>query len=167
MKGQLSHTYKTGLAIRDCDGRRTSLYQSWINMRQRCNNPNHPKYKRYGARGITVCKEWNDIANFQKWALANGWEEGLTIDRIDNDGNYEPSNCRWVSLSSNSRRKSTTKITPELAEEIRSRRNEDWYKLAEEYGCTHGNIWWIMHNLTHVAEGLCSKQLKAKKALAF
>jgi len=149
------------------DGKPNSLYNSWINMRQRCLNKNHPKFKRYGHRGIKICEEWSSIDGFAKWAMANGWEDGLTIDRIDNDGNYEPSNCRWVTLSSNSRRKSTTKITPEIAEEIRSRRSENWYKLADEYGCTHGNIWWIMHNFTHVKEGLCIEQIKARKALVF
>jgi hypothetical protein len=68
------------------------------NMKQRCNNPKHPSYDRYGARGITVCKEWDVRASapFVKWALANGYEEGLEIDRRDNDKGYSPDNCRWV-----------------------------------------------------------------------
>lgn len=155
--GNKNPNYKTGLAK---NGSRSSLYNSWCNMRQRCLNPKNPKFKRYGGRGITICDEWMDIRGFIDWANKNGWKQGMTIDRIDNNGNYCPENCRWVSVSENSRKKSTTKIDIIKAQEIRSRINEDWYKLAEEYGCTHGNIWFIMHNFTHVEDGKHSKMKK-------
>lgn len=121
-------------------------------MKQRCTNKKHPKYYRYGGRGIKVCAEWMNIEEFCAWALKNGWKQGLSIDRIDNNGNYCPENCRWISISENSRKKRTTKIDMITAQEIRSRINEDWHKLAKEYGCTHGNIWFIMKNLTHIQE---------------
>jgi hypothetical protein len=75
------------------------LYSIWRNMKQRCFNPKASKYEIYGGRGITVCKEWLEYLNFHNWAIQNGYSDELSIDRIDSDGNYEPSNCRWVSYS--------------------------------------------------------------------
>ncbi len=75
----------------------TRLYRIWKCMKTRCHNQNHQAYDRYGARGITVCDEWkDDFQAFYDWAMANGYEDHLTIDRKENDKGYSPDNCRWV-----------------------------------------------------------------------
>ena len=76
------------------------LFIVWQNMKARCYNKNHPRFKDWGARGISVCEEWkNDFMSFYNWALNNGYSSLLSIDRKENDGNYTPLNCRWVNKS--------------------------------------------------------------------
>lgn len=159
LAGERNPRYKTGLA-----GTR-GIYTSWQNMKQRCLNPKHPKYPRYGGRGIAICDEWLDILSFKAWAETSGFGPGMTIDRINGDGNYCPENCRWVSSSENSRKKRTTKLSLEQAEAIRVRiaHGESEYALAEEYGVVHGTIWFIQNRFTHLPDGECTKALKANR----
>lgn len=85
-------------------------YSHWVNMKTRCLNKNNVKYKNYGGRGITICDEWiNNFANFHYWALNNGFEEGLSLDRIDVNGNYEPNNCRWITMTEQAKNKRNNK----------------------------------------------------------
>jgi hypothetical protein len=78
---------------------KTRLYTIWKSMKARCNNPKCKEYKWYGARGIKVCTEWeSNFIAFYEWTKENGYNETLSLDRIDVNGNYEPSNCRWVTM---------------------------------------------------------------------
>lgn len=79
--------------------RNERLYRIYYGMMSRCNNKKYEAYKHYGARGIKVCSEWSGhFYDFEKWALSHGYDDALTLDRINNDGNYEPSNCRWTTM---------------------------------------------------------------------
>lgn len=101
-KGNLIHGY-----------RHTAIYDTWRHIRSRCNNPRDKAYANYGGRGIKVCPEWqNNPKAFCEWALASGWQKGLSLDRIDNDKGYSPDNCRWTTrLVQNNNRRCTPHIT--------------------------------------------------------
>lgn len=95
-----------------CVGGISPLYGRWACIKARCLNPNYHGYHRYGGRGITICQEWKSFQVFRDWAFSSGFRPELQIDRINNDGNYEPSNCRWVSPITNANNKRDSIIIP-------------------------------------------------------
>lgn len=121
----------------------TPIYRSWSAMRSRCRTENNPAYKNYGGRGITVCDEWlgeNGFINFYNWSIQNGYADGLTIDRIDNNGDYTPNNCRWITREEQQKNKrNNTIITCDGKSMIIS----DW---ARELGVNRSMISWRKRN---------------------
>ena len=109
------------------------LYYIWQGMKQRCFDVNNDRYLRYGGRGITVCEEWLTSNNFFNWALLNGYEENLTIDRIDNDGNYEPSNCKWSTIKEQCNNRSTNILVEYEGKEVTLKKLSEMLNIS--YGC--------------------------------
>ena len=90
--------------------RKTRIYRIWTKMNCRCYNSNSQYFKNYGGRGIIICDKWKDFENFYDWAMNNGYQDDLTIDRIDVNGNYEPSNCRWITRKAQNNNKTNNHI---------------------------------------------------------
>jgi len=120
MHGKLGSNYKHGHNPRN--GKPSLTYNSWRAMKDRCQNPNYEYYEYYGGRGVEVCERWQDFANF----LADMGErpEGLTLDRIDNDGNYEPGNCRWA----------TWKEQNQNRREVKNHKNQYLFIAMDSHG---------------------------------
>lgn len=114
--GTLTPNYKHG-------GKNTRLFGIWTGLHTRCNNSRVKCYEGYGGRGIKVCDEWRDFVSFRCWAVGNGYRDDLTIDRIDNDGNYEPSNCRWVTKAIQNRNKRNNRYLTAFGE---TKSMKDW-----------------------------------------
>lgn len=124
-------------------GYKTRLYTMWLNMKRRCYVETTNRYERYGGRGIKVHKNWFDFDNFRAWAEVNGYEDGLSIDRIDNDGNYAPGNVQFIPLSDQAR--SSRRGARYITYQGRTLRMFEWlkklkvqrhklYAYLEEYG---------------------------------
>lgn len=117
-------------------GTKDKLFRIWSYMKERCLNPHHKSWKRYGGRGIKVCDEWvSDYESFKNFALANGWREGLQIDRIDNDGNYEPNNVAFITPKENANKRGNNVYV-----EIRGCRMTV-AEAARKYGLCYQVVW--------------------------
>lgn len=119
-------------------GRCSPTYNTWQDMIDRCSDANDQAWGNYGGRGIRVCERWLTFANF----LADMGERapGMTIDRIDNDGNYEPGNCRWTTRVEQNRNTRAVKLSPEAAREIRASVGKTAAQLAREHNVSKAAI---------------------------
>lgn len=98
---------------------KSRIYKTWSDMIQRCYNKKEPSYKYCGSRGITVCPEWKkSFICFYKWAISNGYSDDLTLDRKDNGGNYNPVNCRWITMLEQERNKRNNRIIKKDGKEL-------------------------------------------------
>lgn len=108
LQKQAPYNMTHGLS-RDSNGKKTRLFRIWSGMKTRCLNKNNKTYQGYGGRGILICDEWMNFKNFHDWAHANGYHDVLTIERINNDGNYAPDNCTWIPLGEQALNRRNTK----------------------------------------------------------
>lgn len=124
------------------------LYNIWTGMRKRCNHPSYSRYSDYGGRGIQICEDWNSFANFERWALDNGYRDDLTIDRVNVNGDYEPNNCRWATWKQQqNNRRSTHFLT--MNNETHS--IEQWSKIVN---ISRSCISWRLHHGWSVNDAL-------------
>lgn len=129
-----THGFSTG-------GKLNPIYRAWLGMKARCSSKRPRDFKYYGGRGIKVCDEWvNDPVAFYNWSIANGWQEGLSLDRIDVNGNYEPSNCRWADVITQANNKTNT-IKVRYKGEILTSND-----INCRFGISRGSVTWA-HNL--------------------
>lgn len=130
----IAQTYKETFSTHKMS--KTKLFYIWSSMKARCNNPNKDHYDYYGGRGIKVCKEWNNsFESFYKWANSNGYKEGLSIERKDNDGDYKSTNCIWVPFKKQARNRRTTRLISFNSEE------KCLADLAEQYNINYKLLW--------------------------
>lgn len=117
----------------------TRLFNTWRSIKQRCYNPKNPAYKYYGARNIKMYDEWqSNYAIFRDWAIASGYNDNLTIDRIDVNGNYEPLNCRWITINEQQRNRRNNKPITYMGE---THCLTEWAEILKfPYGCLYSRL---------------------------
>ena len=142
------YTKSCGCLQREITGKRASkhnkygtrLHTVWRHMKERCNNPNSQDYHNYGGRGISYCSEWTEFNPFYEWATKNGYSDELTLDRIDVNGNYEPSNCRWADKKIQA---NNTRVNRRITINGVTKTMTEW---SDETGVKAGTIWWRHEN---------------------
>jgi len=126
------------------------LYEIWKNAKRRCYDKNNKRYEFYGGKGVAVCEEWkNDYLKFRDWAMSNGYQELLSIDRIDNDGNYEPGNCRWATVEEQMNNQSRNRM---LTYEGKTKTMSQWAKKLDiTYGAINHRVQrdWSMERIAN------------------
>lgn len=135
------------------------LYQIWYGIIERCTVPNSKNYKNYGARGISVCEEWKNPNIFFEWAFQNGYKDNLTIDRIENNGNYEPSNCRWSTMKTQQNNKRNNKKVCICGEE---KTISQW---CEIFGINRSTVFVRIHNGWDEIEAITTPTEKPKSVV--
>src|SRR3972149_4933329 len=131
----------------------TKIYVKWKNMKKRCLNSENKDYSDYGGRGIIICNEWLEFIPFRDWALNNGYADNLEIDRINTNGNYEPSNCRFLTVKESNRNRRYNKLTKELSIQIKEESKNTKLtrkELAKKYNLGLRTLYHLLANETWV-----------------
>ncbi|WP_143565377.1 hypothetical protein [Sporosarcina sp. P34] len=139
LKRELTIARNTKHGLSGGAGNATRLYRVWLHMRGRCLNEKNESYEYYGKRGISICEEWSDYEAFHNWSMKNGYEDHLTIERIDNDGNYNPENCRWATRKEQAR---NTRSNPLIIFEGKTQTMPEW---AEQLGIEYNTLKMRLH----------------------
>lgn len=137
------------------------IFSIWSNMIDRCKNPNRKDSNCYFEKGIRVCKEWGKYESFESWALQNGYSDNLTIDRINSDGNYEPANCRWITIQEQQRNKCTNAM---FTHNGVTKCLTDW---ADELGINRGTLESRINKLGYSFDEAISKPCGSQKTNVF
>lgn len=138
--------------------KRTKIYRVWCSMKERCDNKNNKSYKNYGAKGIKVCEEWsNDFLKFYYWAINNGYKEGLTIDRINFNKNYEPQNCRWVTTKQQNRNYSKNRFMEYNGKKYCI------VELSEKFNISYGTLLYRINAGYTLEEAIIKKDLRGER----
>ncbi len=132
---------------------RSRIYRIWAGMRSRCLDVNKDCYNNYGGRGITICPEWSDFITFYNWAMANGYKDNLSIDRINVNGNYEPANCSWITLTA---QKKNTRISKKIVFNGETKTLREW---ANAIGVSSSTLCRRLKSMS-VGEALSAKAAK-------
>lgn len=141
------------------NGKYSNIYQSWNQMIQRCTNPNNKEYFNYGGRGITVCEEWLEFKNFND-DMMKGWKPGLTIERINKNGNYNPENCKWATRKEQARNRRNNLY---LTYNNKTRLLIEWSK---ETGISYTTLWIRIYKLSwSIKKTLTTSVLKYKRKI--
>ena len=128
------------------------IYRTWKKMHERCENPKHDRFKWYGAKGISVCKEWKDFMIFRNWAMANGYNDSLTIDRINFKGNYCPENCRWVDMKFQANNRSNNRIIEIDQKKFTVSQLSIEYNLSQSTIFNRLKLGWDVYRIIHTPE---------------
>ena len=135
----------------------TKLFNIWQSMKQRCNDKNSDKYCFYGERNIKVCDEWmNNFMNFYNWAINNGYKNTLTIDRIDVNGNYEPSNCRWVDMKTQANNKRNNRFVDYKGQKYTIA------ELSEKFNINYSCLFYRIQNGWDIEKAVSTKPKKGR-----
>lgn len=130
----------------------TRLYRIWINMHNRCYNKKHDAFKWYGAQGIKVCNEWHSFLPFKEWAEKNGYDDTLSIDRIDGQNDYKPSNCRWQTQKEQMNNVSSNRILVFNNEELTQAKFAEKYKLKYHTVVNRLRLGWSLDKIVNTPE---------------